>query len=121
MIFNRRITSWVCVKKRTLEVVWGQTLGKKTDEREDVSYLVLAQRLSRMEWSGMEVGRQVWISQVKEGGDTHRLGGWCACEVRAGGRSRSIFRTTKEHSGGQHHQVPPPWWGRGALRLSQHI
>lgn len=84
--------------------------------------MVLAQRLSRMEWSGMEVGRQVWISQVKEGGDTQGLGGWCACEVRTGGRSRSIFRTTKGHSGGQHQQVPPPCGGeRSPEALPAHL
>ena len=100
----------------------GTDFRKKKAEREDVSNLVLAQRLSRMEWSGMEVGRQVWISQVKEGGDTQGLGGWCACEVRTGGRSRSIFRTTKGHSGGQHQQVPPPCGGeRSPEALPAHL
>ena len=56
--------------------LYGTDLSKKHwQEGGGVSCLALAQRFSRSRCSGMEVGWQVWISQVKEAGDTQGLGG----------------------------------------------
>lgn len=66
------------LKKRPLAAVWGQTWGEKTGEREARKWPLfsLGPEKSSKAWScAVEVGQQAWISQVRGGGDTHRLGG----------------------------------------------